>query len=51
MTASVPAPKSRILSAHRLVLLAGIAGLGTTLLIGGAAFLPQPTNSDLSAVA
>ena len=51
MTASVPAPKSRILSAHRLVLLAGIAGLGTTLLIGGAGFLPQPTNSDLSAVA
>src|SRR6059058_1013792 len=51
MTASVPATKSRILSAHRLVLLAGIAGLGTTLLIGGAGFLPQPTNSDLSAVA
>src|SRR5213083_642896 len=51
MTASVPAQKSRILSAHRLVLLAGIAGLGTTLLIGGAGFLPQPTNSDLSAVA
>src|SRR5436309_3985129 len=51
MTASVPAPKSRILSARRLVLLAGIAGLGTTLLIGGAGFLPQPTNSDLSAVA
>src|SRR5947199_1183333 len=51
MTASVPAPKSRILSAHRLVLLAGIAGLGTTLLIGGAGFLPQPTNPDLSAVA
>ena len=51
MTASAPAPKSRILSARRLVLLAGIAGLGTTLLIGGAGFLPQPTNSDLSAVA
>src|SRR5438067_1826429 len=51
ITASVPTPKSRILSARRLVLLAGIAGLGTTLLIGGAGFLPQPTNSDLSAVA
>src|SRR5438067_4358745 len=51
ITASVPTPKSRILSARRLVLLAGIAGLGTTLLIGGAGFLPQPTNPDLSAVA
>jgi serine protease Do len=51
MTASVPAPKSRILSARRLVLLAGIAGLGATVLLGGAGFLPQPTNPDLSAVA
>jgi serine protease Do len=51
MTASVPAPKSRILSARRLVLLAGIAGLGATVLVGGAGFLPQPTNPDLSAVA
>ena len=36
MTASVPAPKSRILSARRLVLLAGVAGLGATVLLGGA---------------
>jgi len=51
MTASVPAPKSRILSARRLVLLAGVAGLGATVLLGGRGFLPQPTNPSLSAVA
>jgi serine protease Do len=51
MTASVPAPKSRILSARRLVLLAGVAGLGATVLLGGPGFLPQPTNPGLSAVA
>ncbi len=51
MTASVPAPKSRILSARRLVLLAGVAGLGATVLLGGPGFLPQPTNPSLSAVA
>jgi serine protease Do len=51
MTASVPAPKSRILSARRLVLLAGVAGLGATVLLGGPGFLRQPTNPSLSAVA
>jgi serine protease Do len=50
MTASVPAPKSRILSARRLVLLAGVAGLGVTVLLGGAGILPQPA-SPLNAVA
>src|SRR5262249_2246377 len=43
MTASVPAPKSRTLSARRLVLLAGSAGLGVTVLPGGAGLPPQPT--------
>jgi serine protease Do len=50
MTASVPAPKSRILSARRLVLLAGVAGLGATVLLGSAGILPQPAG-QLSAVA
>ena len=49
MTASVPAPKSRILSARRLVLFAGIAGLSATVLLGGV--LPQTANSALTAVA
>ncbi|HKF10970.1 MAG TPA: Do family serine endopeptidase [Xanthobacteraceae bacterium] len=49
MTASVPAPKSRILSARRLILLAGVAGLGATVLLGGV--LPRPTDSALSSVA
>src|SRR6476661_8544354 len=50
MTASVPAPKSRILFARRLVLLAGVAGLGATVLLGSAGILPQPAG-QLSAVA
>jgi serine protease Do len=49
MTASVPAPKSRILSARRLVLLVGVAGLGATVLLGSAGILPQP--APLSAIA
>ena len=51
MTASVPAPKSRILSARRLVLLAGVAGLSVTVLLGGAGLLPQPTNRALTEIA
>jgi serine protease Do len=51
MTASVPAPKSRTLSARRLILLAGVAGLGATVLLGSAGVLPQSTTSGLSAVA
>src|SRR6266540_680685 len=51
MTASVPAPKSRILSARRLVLLAGVAGLSATVLLGGAGLLPQPTNRALTEIA
>ena len=50
MTASVPAPKSRILSARRLVLLAGVAGLGVTVLLG-AGLLPQPTSPALTSIA
>src|SRR5258708_13356043 len=51
MTASVPAPKSRTLSARRLVLLAGVAGLGVTVLLGGAGLLPQPTSPALTSIA
>src|SRR6266567_2426201 len=51
MTASVPAQKSRILSARRLVLLASVAGLGVTVLLGGAGLLPQPTRPTLTAIA
>jgi serine protease Do len=51
MTASVPAPKSRILSARRLVLLAGVAGLSVTVLLGGAGLLSQPTNRALTEIA
>jgi serine protease Do len=50
MTASVPAPKSRILSARRLVLLAGVAGLGVAVLLG-AGPLPQPTSPALTSIA
>lgn len=51
MTASAPAPKSHFLSARRLVLLAGVAGLSATVLLGGAGLLPQPTSRDLTAIA
>src|SRR5215813_11498459 len=51
MTASVPAQKSRFLSARRLVLLASVAGLGVTVLLGGAGLLPQPTSPALTAIA
>jgi serine protease Do len=51
MTASVPAQKSRILSARRLVLLASVAGLGVTVLLGGAGLLPKPTSPALTSIA
>src|SRR5262249_56840812 len=51
MTVSVPAQKSRILSARRLVLLASVAGLGVTVLLGGAGLLPQPTSPALTSIA
>src|SRR5262247_2853559 len=51
MTASVPAQKSRILSARRLVLLASVAGLGVTVLLGSAGLLPQPTTPALTSIA
>src|SRR5882757_9231150 len=41
MTVSVPAPKSRTLSARRLSLLAGVAGLGVAVLLGGAGIAPK----------
>ena len=50
MTASVPAPKVRILSARRLVLLAGVAGLGVTLL-GSTGMLPKATGPALTSIA
>ena len=51
MTASVPAPKARILSARRLVLLASVAGLGATVLLGGAELLPRASGPALSTIA
>jgi serine protease Do len=50
MTASVPAPKARILSARRLVLLAGVAGLGATVLLG-AGLVPKATGPALTTIA
>ena len=50
MTASVPAPKSRILSARRVVLLAGVAGLSVAVL-GGADLVTKATGPALSTVA
>ncbi len=51
MTASVPAPKTRIPSARRLVLLAGVAGFGVSVLLGGAALVPRSAAPVLSNVA
>jgi serine protease Do len=52
MTASVnPAPKPRVLSARRLVLLAGVAGLGATVLFAGPSLAPKATNSTLTNIA
>ena len=50
MTASAPAPKSRILSARRFVLLAGVAGLGVAVL-GGADLVTKATGPALSTIA
>jgi serine protease Do len=51
MTTSVPASKSRLLSARRLVLLAGVAGLGVTVLLGSTGFGPRATGPALSNIA
>jgi serine protease Do len=51
MTVSVSAPKSRTLTARRLVLLAGVAGLGVSVLLGGAGLLPQSGSAALSSIA
>jgi serine protease Do len=49
MTASVPAPKSRALSARRLTLLAGVAGLGIAVLFGGPGLVGKgPVLSDIA---
>ena len=50
MTASAPAPKSRILSARRFVLLAGVAGLSVAVL-GGADLVTKATGPALSTIA
>jgi serine protease Do len=49
MTAS--APKPRVLSARRLVLLAGVAGLGVSVLLGGSGWLPKSAGPALSTIA
>ena len=51
MTSSVPAAKPRVLSARRLVLLAGVAGLGATVLLGGAGFMSKATGPNLTSIA
>ncbi len=43
--------KSRILSARRVALLAGVASLSATILLGAANLVPNPTGSALSNVA
>src|SRR5712691_6004109 len=51
MNSSVSAPKSRVLSARRLVLLAGVAGLGVAVLLGGSGLVPKGTGSALTDIA
>jgi serine protease Do len=51
MTESVSAPKPRILSARRLVLLAGVAGLGVAVLLGGQGLVSKTTGPILADVA
>ncbi len=51
MTASNSAPKSRSLKARRLVLLATAAGIGTSVLLGGAGLLPRGTGASLTEIA
>jgi serine protease Do len=51
MTESVSAPKPRILSARRLVLLASVAGLGVAVLLGGQGLVSKSTGPILADVA
>ena len=51
MTVSVPAQKSRVLSARRLVLLASVAGLGVAVLFGGAGLISKATGPALMNIA
>src|SRR5437899_601688 len=45
------APKSRILSRRRLVLMASVAGLGLTMLLGGSGFAPRVSAPTLTNIA
>jgi serine protease Do len=51
MNESVTAPKPRLLLKRRLVLLAGAAGLGATLLFAGSGFITKPVGNALNSVA
>ncbi|MCC6780263.1 MAG: Do family serine endopeptidase [Hyphomicrobiales bacterium] len=51
MTESASAPKPRTLKARRLVLLATVAGMGATALLGGAGLLPTGPVPALSQIA
>src|SRR6266511_1190328 len=52
MTASVnPAPKPRVLTARRLVLLASVAALGAAVLFAGPSLAPRATSSALTNIA
>jgi serine protease Do len=51
MTASAPAPKSRLLPARRLALLAGTAILGAAVVVGGSSFIPRSATSTLAPIA
>jgi serine protease Do len=51
MTASIIAPRHRILSARRLVLLAGVGGLGMSVLLAGPGLLPRAAAPALNDIA
>jgi serine protease Do len=51
MTESVSAPKPRLLSARRLVLLTSVAGLGVAVLFGGAGLVSKGTGPSLANIA
>ena len=52
MTESVnPAPKPRVLTARRLVLLASVAGLGAAVLFAGASLVPKAAGLSLTTIA
>jgi serine protease Do len=51
MTASAPAPKSLLLPARRLALLAGTAILGAAVVVGGAGFIPKSASTAFAPIA